>query len=91
MNHIGQHASKQLGQGNVVTPFLLNELKLTLRRHKKEYLSEMLGFLSGGLTVLICGMSQKLYKITVSKGDICKHAKSMLNVSGMFFIASRVS
>ena len=28
---------------------------------------------------------------TVSKGDICKHAKSMLNVSGMFFIASGVS
>ena len=28
--------------------------------------------------------------ITVSKGDVCKHAKSMLNVSGMFFIASGV-
>ena len=83
---------KQLGQGNVVTPFLLNELKFNATpTQEKEYLSEMLGFLSGGLTVLICGMSQKLYKITVSKGDICKHAKSMLNVSGMFFIASRVS
>ena len=33
------------------------------------------------------GMAQKHYKITVSKGDICKHALSMLNVSGMFFIA----
>ena len=31
------------------------------------------------------------YKVTVSKGDICKHAKSMLNVSAMFFIASGVS
>ena len=72
-------------------------------------------FLSGGLTVLICGEvsmfsaairkmfqllilgdfiwinAQKLYKITVSKGDICKHAQSMLNVSGIFFIASGVS
>ena len=28
--------------------------------------------------------------ITVSKGDVCKHAKSMLNVSGMFFIVSGV-
>ena len=75
----------------------------------------MLTFLSGGLTVLICGEAstliasirkmfqlcmvgnfiwrnaQKLYKITVSKRDICKHAKSMLNMSGMFFIASGVS
>ena len=72
-------------------------------------------FLSGGLTVLICGEAstlsasirkmfqlrmfgafiwrnaQKLYKITVTKGDIRKHAKSMLNMSGMFFIASGVS
>ena len=28
--------------------------------------------------------------ITVSKGDVCKHAKSMVNVSGMFFITSGV-
>ena len=28
--------------------------------------------------------------ITVSKGDVCKPANSMLNVSGMFFIASGV-
>ena len=40
---------------------------------------------------MFAGMSQKLYKITVSKEDICKHAKSMLNVSGVFFIASGVS
>lgn len=25
-----------------------------------------------------------VFIITVSKGDVCKHAKSMLNVSGMF-------
>ena len=47
------------------------------------------------LPILFGGMSQKLYKITVSKGDICpdicKHAKSMLNVSGMFFLTSGVS
>ena len=35
-------------------------------------------------------MAQKLYK-TALKGDICKQAISMLNVSGMFFIASGVS
>ena len=40
--------------------------------------------------ILPGGMSQKLYKITVPKGDICKQAKSMLNVPGMFFIASGV-
>ena len=72
---------KQLGQGNVVTPFLPNELKFNATLTQETV----------GLTVLICGMSQKLYKITVSKGDICKHAKSMLNVSGMFFITSGVS
>ena len=32
-----------------------------------------------------------MYKITVLKGDIRKHAKSMLNVSGMFFITRGVS
>ena len=41
--------------------------------------------------ILFWGMAQKHYKITVSKGDICKHASSMLNVSGMFFIISGVS
>ena len=43
------------------------------------------------LPILFRGMAQKLYKITVSKGDICKHAKSMLSVPGMFFMASGVS
>ena len=71
-------------------------------------------FLSGGLTVLICGEAsllsasirkmfqlcmigdfiwrnaQKPYKLAVSKGDICKHAKSTLNMSGMFFITRGV-
>ena len=84
---------------NVVTQFLPNELNFNLRRRKKDDLSEMPGFLSGGLTVLICGessvlsasirkmfhlcilpilfggMAQKLYKIIVSKGDMCKHAE----------------
>ena len=34
-----------------------------------------------------------LYKITVPKGDVCvcKQAKSMLKVSGLFFIPSGVS
>ena len=35
--------------------------------------------------------NKKLYKITALKEAICKQAKSMLNVSGMFFIASGVS
>ena len=50
---------KQPGQGNVVTQFLPNE-SLTLRRRKKDDLSEMPGFLSGGLTVLICGETSML-------------------------------
>ena len=45
---------KQPGQGNVVTQFLPNE-SLTLTRRKTEDLSEVPGFLSGGLTVFICG------------------------------------
>ena len=72
---------KQLGQGNVVTLFLPNELKSNATLTQETV----------GLTVLICGMSQKLYKITVSKGNICKHAKLMLNVSSMLLIASGVS
>ena len=72
---------------------------LKLRRRKKDDLSEMPGFLSGGfpfksvvkraclvlrlgkcftcacLPILFGGKAQNLYKITVSKGDICKHAK----------------
>ena len=50
---------KQPGQVNVVTQFLPNE-SLTLHRHKKDDLSEMPGFLSGGLTVLICGETSML-------------------------------
>ena len=45
---------------NVVTQFLPNELNFNLRRRKKDDLSEMPGFLSGGLTVLICGESSVL-------------------------------
>ena len=84
-------------------------------------MSEMYGFLSGGLTTLICDEASMLaasirknnvstmlayfiwknvlyvvtvlYKITVPKGDVCvcKQAKSMLKVSGLFFIPSGVS
>ena len=36
---------KQLGQGNVVTQFFQTNWNLTLRRLKKDDLSEMLGFL----------------------------------------------
>ena len=59
MNHVGQHAFEQPGQGNVVTQFLPNE-SLKLRRSKKDDLSEMPGFLSGGLTVIICGETSML-------------------------------
>ena len=41
------------------------------------------------LPILFALMSPKLYKIIVSKGDICKHEKSVLNVSGMFFYRPR--
>ena len=34
--------------------------------------------------VLFGGMAQKLYKIPVSKKDICKHTKLMLNVWYVF-------
>ena len=85
---------KHSGQGNVVTQFCQTNLHLTLRRRIKDDLSEMPGFLSGGLPfesvvkwaclvlglgkcftrtclpILIGGMSQKLFKITIPKGDI---------------------
>ena len=40
---------KHSGQGNVVTQFCQTNLHLTLRRRIKDNLSEMPGFLSGGL------------------------------------------
>ena len=95
---------KQPGQGNVVTVSAKQIENLMLHRHRKDNLSEMPAFLSGGLTISICGeegmlsaairkmfhlcmpvlfggMAQcmKLYKIPVSKRDICKYMKSMLN------------
>ena len=51
---------KQPGQGNVVTQFLPNELKFNATPTQKNDLSEMPGFLSGGLTVLICGEASML-------------------------------
>ena len=39
----------------VVTQFLPNELKFNAMPTQKDDLSEMPGFLSCGLTVLICG------------------------------------
>ena len=44
-------------------------------------------FVAVVVVVFLGGMAQKLYKITALKGDICKQAISMLNVSGIFFIA----
>ena len=55
MNHVKNMLLKQPGQGNVVTQFLPNELKFTAMPTQKDDLSEMPGFLSCGLTVLICG------------------------------------
>ena len=43
------------------------------------------------LPILFRVIAEKHYKITVSQGDICKHALSMLNVSGLFSITSGVS
>ena len=58
---------------------------------KRAYLALGLGkcFTRACLPILFGGMSQKLYKITVPKGDICKHAKLMC--LACFFIASGVS
>ena len=46
---------KQSGEVNVATPFLPNQLKFNATPRKKDDLSEMPGFLSASLTVLICG------------------------------------
>ena len=113
---------KQPSQENVVTQFLPKKLKLKFKDRERRPMSEMYGFLSGGLTTLICDEASMLaasirknnvstvhvslfiwknvlyvvtvlYKITVPKGDVCvcKQEKSMLKVSGLFFIPSGVS
>ena len=45
---------KQPSQENVVTQFLPKKLKLKLKDGERRPMSEMYGFLSGGLTTLIC-------------------------------------
>ena len=45
---------KKPGQGNVVTPFLSNQLKFNAMPMQKDNLSEMPSFLSRSLTILIC-------------------------------------
>ena len=78
MNHVSRHAFEAARPGECCN--------VTLRRRKKDDLSEMPGFLLGGfrsgkcftcecLSILFGGMAQKLYEITALKGDICKHAK----------------
>ena len=64
---------KQPGQGNVVTQFLLNELKSNATPTKKD-LSEMPGFLSGGLTVLICGEASMLSAYIRKMFHLCTFA-----------------
>ena len=46
---------KQPSQGNVVTPFLSNQLKFNATPTQEDDLAEMPGFLSRSLTILICG------------------------------------
>ena len=64
---------KQPGQGNVVTQFLPNE-SLTLHRYKKDGLLEMPGFLSGGLTVLICSEMNMLSTSITKMFVLCMFA-----------------
>ena len=59
---------QQPGQGNVVAQFLPNELILILQRHEKR----TSGFLSGGLTILICvearmlaALIRKMFQLSV--------------------------
>ena len=51
---------KQPGQWNVVTLFLLNELKFNDTPKKDDLSEQVPGFLSGGLTVLIRGEASML-------------------------------
>ena len=51
---------KQPDQGNVVTQFTPHELTFNATPTQKNDLSEMPGFLSEGLTVLICGEASML-------------------------------
>ena len=51
---------KQPSQENVVTQFLPKKLKLKLKDRERRPMSEMYGFLSGGLTTLICDEASML-------------------------------
>ena len=61
---------KQPGQGNVVTQFLPNKFKFNAtptQKRQKDDLSEMPGFLSGGLTVLICQVKRSMLRASMRK------------------------
>ena len=51
---------KQPSQENVVTQFLPKKLKLKLKDGERRPMSEMYGFLSGGLPTLICDEASML-------------------------------
>ena len=51
---------KQLGQGNVVTPFPLNELKFNAMPMQERRPVRNAWLLLGGLTILTCGEASML-------------------------------
>ena len=88
---MSQHAFEAAGQGNVVIILQTSgDFLLLFIGEEASMLAVLLGNVS---SMHACGFylgkcrSNRII-ITVSKGDICKHEKSKLNVSGMFFIVS---
>ena len=88
---MSQHAFEAASQGNVVIIFQTSgDFLLLFIGVEASMLAVLLGNVS---SVHVCGFylgkcCSNCIVITVSKGDICKHEKSKLNVSGMFFIVS---
>ena len=65
---------KQPDQENVVTQFTPNELTFNATPTQKNDLSEMPGFLSEGLTVLICGEASMIRASIRKMFDLCMFA-----------------
>ena len=74
---LGGWGEKNRGEANMLSTSIR---KMFHQWMFAEFFCCCCGFFGGG-------MAQKLCKITALKGDICKQAISMLNVSGIFFIA----
>ena len=78
MNPVNQHAFEVARPGECCNTVFAKRIEiLTLHQHKKDYLSEMRGFLLGGLTILICGEASMLRASMRKMFHLCMFADSI--------------